>query len=54
VGVASITRFFKILERKEGVMVSLLVNGKKYEVDVPEDVPLLWVLRDHLKQGRAP
>jgi isoquinoline 1-oxidoreductase subunit alpha len=30
-------------------MVSLNVNGKKYEVDVPGDVPLLWVLRDHLK-----
>ena len=30
-------------------MVSLNVNGKKYSVDVPKDVPLLWVLRDHLK-----
>ena len=30
-------------------MISLNVNGKKYEVDVPEDVPLLWVLRDNLK-----
>ncbi len=30
-------------------MISLNVNGKKYEVDVPDDVPLLWVLRDHLK-----
>src|SRR5512138_2234534 len=30
-------------------MISLNVNGKKYEVDVPADVPLLWVLRDHLK-----
>ena len=30
-------------------MVSLHVNGKKYSVDVPEDMPLLWVLRDHLK-----
>jgi isoquinoline 1-oxidoreductase subunit alpha len=24
------------------------VNGKSYEVDVEDDTPLLWVLRDHL------
>ncbi len=30
-------------------MISLNVNGKNYKVDVGEDVPLLWVLRDHLK-----
>ena len=30
-------------------MISLEVNGKKYRVDVPQDTPLLWVLRDHLK-----
>lgn len=30
-------------------MISLSVNGKKYDVDVPDDIPLLWVLRDHLK-----
>ncbi len=30
-------------------MISLRVNGKSYSVDVPKDVPLLWVLRDHLK-----
>ena len=30
-------------------MISLNVNGKKYEVDVSDDIPLLWVLRDHLK-----
>ncbi len=30
-------------------MISLHVNGKKYDVDVPEDFSLLWVLRDHLK-----
>jgi isoquinoline 1-oxidoreductase alpha subunit len=29
-------------------MVTLHVNGKKYEVDVALDTPLLWVLRDHL------
>jgi isoquinoline 1-oxidoreductase alpha subunit len=30
-------------------MVTLRVNGRKYEVDVPEDAKLLWVIRDHLK-----
>jgi isoquinoline 1-oxidoreductase subunit alpha len=30
-------------------MISFQVNGKKYSVDVPEDTPLLWVLRDNLK-----
>jgi len=30
-------------------MISLNVNGKNYAVDVSDDVPLLWVLRDHLK-----
>jgi isoquinoline 1-oxidoreductase alpha subunit len=30
-------------------MISLQVNGKKYNVDVPSDTPLLWVLRDNLK-----
>ena len=27
-------------------MISLIVNGKKYDVDVSADTPLLWVLRD--------
>ncbi|HTJ59522.1 MAG TPA: (2Fe-2S)-binding protein [Devosiaceae bacterium] len=30
-------------------MLTLTVNGQSLEVDVPEDMPLLWVLRDHLK-----
>lgn len=30
-------------------MISLVINGKKYEVDVGSDVPLLWVIREHLK-----
>ncbi len=30
-------------------MISLTVNGKDYNVDVPTDMTLLWVLRDHLK-----
>ncbi|MGA3113923.1 MAG: (2Fe-2S)-binding protein [Syntrophobacteraceae bacterium] len=29
-------------------MISFKVNGKVYEVDVPVDMPLLWVLRDNL------
>ena len=27
-------------------MISLTVNGKKYDVDVSSDMPLLWVIRD--------
>ena len=27
-------------------MISLTVNGKKYDVDVSPDMPLLWVIRD--------
>ncbi|MGO9612693.1 MAG: (2Fe-2S)-binding protein [Dissulfurispiraceae bacterium] len=30
-------------------MISLEVNGKKYSVDVNPDVPLLWVIREHLQ-----
>ena len=29
-------------------MISFAVNGRVTEVDVPEDTPLLWVLRDNL------
>jgi isoquinoline 1-oxidoreductase alpha subunit len=29
-------------------MVSLTVNGKAADVDMPDDTPLLWALRDHL------
>ena len=27
-------------------MIALTVNGKRYDVDVPSDMPLLWVIRD--------
>jgi aerobic-type carbon monoxide dehydrogenase small subunit (CoxS/CutS family) len=27
-------------------MISLTVNGKSHDVDVPSDMPLLWVIRD--------
>jgi isoquinoline 1-oxidoreductase subunit alpha len=30
-------------------MIALTVNGERREVDVPLDMPLLWVLRDVLK-----
>jgi isoquinoline 1-oxidoreductase alpha subunit len=30
-------------------MVTLDINGKKREVDVAPDTPLLWVIRDHLQ-----
>ena len=29
-------------------MITLIVNGEQREVDVPADMPLLWVLRDIL------
>jgi aerobic-type carbon monoxide dehydrogenase small subunit (CoxS/CutS family) len=29
-------------------MISLQVNGKKYEVEVPANTPLLWVIRESL------
>ena len=29
-------------------MIPVIVNGKKHEVDVETDVPLLWVLRENL------
>jgi aerobic-type carbon monoxide dehydrogenase small subunit (CoxS/CutS family) len=29
-------------------MISLIVNGKRYHVDVSPDTPLLWVIRENL------
>lgn len=29
-------------------MIQLTVNGKSYELDVPPDMPVLWVIRDRL------
>src|SRR5262245_40933959 len=29
-------------------MVALTINGQRHELDVPADMPLLWVLRDVL------
>ena len=27
-------------------MMTLRINGREHELDVPDDMPLLWVLRD--------
>src|SRR4029077_1767992 len=35
--------------RMRGQMISLNVNGRDYAVQAPDDMPLLWVLRDLLK-----
>src|SRR5690242_14878861 len=29
-------------------MTSVTVNGRRYDVDLPDDTPLLWVLREEL------
>ena len=29
-------------------MIAVTINGKRYNVDMPDDTPLLWALRDHL------
>jgi isoquinoline 1-oxidoreductase subunit alpha len=34
--------------RGVAIMIALSINGKWHEVDVPSDMPLLWVLRDVL------
>jgi isoquinoline 1-oxidoreductase alpha subunit len=31
---------------QETLMIGLTVNGKRYDVDVAPDMPLLWVIRD--------
>jgi isoquinoline 1-oxidoreductase subunit alpha len=30
-------------------MVAFMINGKSTNVDAPNDTPLLWVIREHLK-----
>jgi isoquinoline 1-oxidoreductase subunit alpha len=30
-------------------MITLTINGKKHQLDIDPDTPLLWVLRDELK-----
>jgi isoquinoline 1-oxidoreductase alpha subunit len=29
-------------------MTTLDINGRRYEIDLPDDTPLLWVLRDEI------
>lgn len=29
-------------------MTTLTINGKPHQIDLPDDTPLLWALRDHL------
>ena len=31
-------------------MIPLVINGKRQNVDVPADTPLLWAVRDELGQ----
>src|SRR5271157_1242889 len=35
-------------ERLPSMLIKFFVNGKPAEFDGPEDVPLLWVVREHL------
>ena len=44
----SIKLFLKIYIIKEITMHSLIINGTTYQVDVEDEMPLLWVLRDEL------
>ena len=30
-------------------MVSIKINGKQHELDLSPDIPLVWVIREHLK-----
>lgn len=38
----------KTNERAEEMATTIIVNGTQRDVDLPDDVPLLWVLRDAL------
>ena len=44
---AKITNFTKI-EKNSFFMISLEINGIEYKAEVPDEMPLLWVLRDYL------
>src|SRR5271169_1235339 len=35
-----------IARRGNGAMATLRINGQTHDLDVPDDMPLLWVLRD--------
>ena len=38
-----------IVSEKEATVITLEINDKQHSVDVPADVPLLWVIREHLR-----
>jgi len=38
----------RLVRRVRTQVISITVNGAKHELDVPEDMPLLWVIRDEL------
>jgi len=44
---AHLVKSKKILTRCR-MSTTLSINGKSYSVDLPDDVPLLWVLRDEI------
>jgi isoquinoline 1-oxidoreductase alpha subunit len=35
-------------DERRVAMIALTINGKRYNVDLPDDTPLLWVLRDQV------
>lgn len=37
---------FPLLSEK--IMATLTINGKQHQIDLPDDTPLLWALRDQL------
>jgi aerobic-type carbon monoxide dehydrogenase small subunit (CoxS/CutS family) len=41
-------RSFRVIVRKENSVITITVNGARHDVDVPADMPLLWVIRDEL------
>ena len=38
----------KSMNARKGTMITLNVNGKPRQLDLPDDMPLLWALRDVL------
>src|SRR5262249_38665830 len=35
-------------EERRTAMIAVTINGRRYNVDLPDDTPLLWVLRDEV------
>src|SRR6202007_1301049 len=38
-----------LISASGGRMTTLNINGRDHSVDVPNDTPLLWVIREHLQ-----